>query len=105
MLGTHSRPAAAYREVPTSAYRTVVDEATQLVDVRQPGEFAGGSLPGAVNLPLHELAVRLGELDPDRRVVLVCRSGARSGAAAEFLAAAGFGDVVNLAGGMLAHRG
>ena len=105
MIGIRNRPTSAYREVPTAAYHTVVDETTQLVDVRQPGEFAAGSLPGAVNLPLHELAVRVDELDPDRRVVLLCRSGARSGAAAEFLTASGFGDVVNLAGGMLAHAG
>jgi len=43
-----------------------------------------------------------GELDRDRRVVLLCRSGGRSTQAAEFLTASGFADVVDLAGGMLA---
>jgi rhodanese-related sulfurtransferase len=46
----------------------------------------------------------LDELDRGRRVVLVCRSGGRSTTAAELLTAAGFADVVNLAGGMLAYR-
>lgn len=101
---SHAGP-RAYREVPTSAYRTVVDADVQLVDVRTPAEVAGGTLPDAVNIPLDQLPARLGELDPARRVVLLCRSGARSAAAAEYLAAAGFDDVVNLQGGMLAAGG
>jgi rhodanese-related sulfurtransferase len=91
-----------YREVPASDYGSVVDETTQLVDVRQPEEVAGGTLPGFVNIPLDQLQQRVGELDADRRVVLLCRSGNRSGTAAKFLAAQGFGDLVNLTGGMLA---
>lgn len=91
-----------HREHPAPAYRDVVDGATQLVDVREPDEVAAGTLPGAVNIPLGDLPHRLDELDPSRRVVLLCRSGGRSGRAAEFLAAQGFRDVVNLTGGMLA---
>jgi len=75
----------------------------QLVDVRQPEEVADGSLPGAINIPLGDLPDRLGELDPARRVVVLCRSGGRSTNACQVLTAAGFGDVVNLAGGMLAY--
>ena len=63
--------------------------------------MAGGTLPGAINIPLGDLPARLGELDPTRRVVLLCRSGGRSTQAAQFLTASGFADVVNLAGGML----
>lgn len=86
---------------PVADYAAVVGSDGQLVDVREPSEVAEGSLPGAVNIPLGDLPARIGELDPDRRVVLLCRSGGRSGQAAEFLSASGFGDVVNLAGGML----
>lgn len=87
---------------PVADYASVVGSDGQLVDVREPDEVATGTLPGAVNIPLGTLPGRVGELDPSRRVVLLCRSGGRSTQAAEFLTASGFGDVVNLAGGMLA---
>lgn len=69
-----------------------------VVDVRTPGEFRGGAYPGALNVPLQELAARLAEIPRDRPVVLYCASGARSGIAAARLAKAGFADVVNAGG-------
>jgi rhodanese-related sulfurtransferase len=86
---------------PASAYQAVVDPATQLIDVRQPDEVAAGGLPGAVNIPLDELPSRIDELDPQRRTVMLCRSGARSARAADYLVDAGFTNVVNLDGGMI----
>lgn len=97
----------AHRDHPVNDYAAVVTDGAQFVDVREPGEVAAGTLPGTMNIPLGELAGRIDELDPSRRVVLLCRSGGRSTTAAQMLTAAGFGDVVNLAGGMLAvdaHR-
>ena len=91
-----------HTEHPVADYATALGSDGQLIDVREPDEVAQGSLPGAVNIPVGSLPARVGELDPTRRVVLLCRSGGRSGQAAEFLSASGFGDVVNLAGGMLA---
>ncbi len=87
---------------PVNDYATVVDDTTQFIDVREPAEVAAGSIVGAVNIPLAQIQSRVDELDCDRRVVLLCRSGNRSGQAAEFLVGAGFTDVINLAGGMLA---
>ncbi len=87
---------------PVTDYATAVAPNGQLIDVREPDEVAGGTLPGAVNIPLGDLPTRVGELDRGRRVVVLCRSGGRSTKAAEYLTASGFGDVVNLAGGMLA---
>lgn len=87
---------------PVNDYPAVVVDDAQFVDVREPTEVAGGTLPGTVNIPLAELESRVGELDPDRRVVLLCRSGARSTSAARYLTSVGFTDVINLAGGMLA---
>ena len=89
-------------DTPAGEYRSVVDGTTQFLDVREPTEVATGTLPGAVNIPLGDLPMRVDDLDPQRRVVLLCRSGARSGRAADYLAALGFTDVVNLAGGMMA---
>ncbi len=91
-----------HRDHPVADHRAAVGNDGQLVDVRQPDEVATGTLPGAINIPLDVLPERIGELDPARRVVVLCRSGGRSTRAAELLTAAGFGDVVNLAGGMLA---
>lgn len=91
-----------YRNHPAADHRAVVDARTQLLDVRRPDEVAQGTLPGAVNIPLDELPDRVAELDPTRRTVVLCRSGGRSALAAEYLAASGFGDVVNLEGGILA---
>ena len=90
-----------HRDHPVTDYGTVVVDA-QFVDVREPDEVVAGTLPGARNIPLGELPGRVTELDPARRVVLLCRSGGRSGKAAALLAGLGFVDVVNLTGGMLA---
>ncbi len=88
-----------------TGYAELMDAHTQLVDVREPAELRSGTLPGAVNIPLGELPQRMHELDPERRVLVLCRSGNRSGHAARFLAQHGFGDVVNLSGGMVAAGG
>ncbi len=90
-----------HRDHPVRDYLSVVADA-QFVDVREPDEVVAGTLPGARNIPLGDLESRVTELDPSRRVVVLCRSGGRSTQAAEFLASCGFVDVVNLAGGMLA---
>ncbi len=93
----------SHADHPAAEFESAIGPTGQLIDVREPNEVAQGTLPGAVNIPLGELPHRLGELDPGRRVVILCRSGGRSTQAATQLTAAGFGDVVNLAGGMLAY--
>ena len=72
-----------------------------LIDVRQPDEFAEVHATGAVLVPLGELPDRLDEVPTDATVYVICRSGARSGRAVEYLAASGI-DAVNVAGGTLA---
>ncbi len=72
-----------------------------LLDVREDDEFVAGHAPAAVHVALGTLEARFGELPDDCVVVCVCRSGARSGAAAAALRAAGL-DARNLAGGMQA---
>jgi len=77
--------------------------ALQIVDVREAPEFIDhlGHLPNAKLVPLSQLMNRLDELDRERPVVAVCRSGVRSAQASVLLGKAGFGKVANLAGGML----
>ena len=70
-----------------------------LLDVREPHEWQAGHAPKARHIPLGQLAHRATELPAGRRVVTVCRSGARSARAASLLASSGR-EVSNLAGGM-----
>jgi sulfur dioxygenase len=78
----------------------------QVVDVREPDEWAGplGHIAQAQLIPLGELAARIAEIDRERPVVMVCRSGARSAQAVVILQRAGFTRVANLAGGMMRWR-
>lgn len=73
--------------------------AIQLVDVRNPGEVALGSIDGARTIPLAQLPARLAELDPQTPTVVFCAGGYRSSIAASLLRAAGHGDVTDLLGG------
>ena len=72
-----------------------------LIDVREPGEWAIGRLPTARLIPLGQLSGSLATLDSSREIVVMCRSGQRSATAARQLQAAGFRKVKNLAGGIL----
>lgn len=83
------------RVTPPEAAQRVAGGAV-LLDVRTPGEFASGHLQGALNIPLDQLAGRVGELDRDKGVVLYCKSGTRSARAAGVLQQAGFTDVADL---------
>jgi rhodanese-related sulfurtransferase len=71
------------------------------LDVREPDEWQAGHIAGAVHIPLAELPARLDELSPDAELVVICRSGARSGRAVAWLNQNGF-DVLNVDGGMVA---
>ena len=76
-------------------------EAVYLLDVRQPDEFAICQLPGAVLVPLGELASRLDDVDPPAgaRVVVYCHHGVRSQTGVKLLARKGIA-AQNLAGGI-----
>lgn len=77
------------------------DHPLRVIDVRQAEEVAMGTVPKAEHLPLHTLPMRLNELSPTEKLVLVCRSGARSAQACMFLQQQGYSNVYNLSGGMM----
>ncbi|MCI7678325.1 rhodanese-like domain-containing protein [Streptococcus orisratti] len=80
------------------------DKAFHVVDVREADEFAAGHVPGAINLPLSELANRYTELDFETPYHIICHLGGRSSQACLFLDAQGY-DVTNINGGTAAWTG
>jgi rhodanese-related sulfurtransferase len=75
-----------------------------MLDVRENSEFTDGHIPKSKHIPLGQLGKRLSELDKykDKPIVAVCRSGSRSGHACGMLRKAGFENVHNLSGGIMA---
>lgn len=71
----------------------------EIVDVREPDEFDLIKIKGSKLIPLNEIGMHLGEIDWNKKVVLVCRSGSRSGYVAQILAQNGK-DVTNLQHGI-----
>ena len=69
-----------------------------VVDVREPGEYIQGHVPGAVLIPMGQLPTRMTELDRSRPVYVVCASGNRSSAMTGLLRSNGF-DAHSVAGG------
>lgn len=94
---------AEKREVDVIALKAALEAGATVVDVRNPDEHLGGHVPGAILLPLPELEARVGELasHKGKDLYIICRSGARSARAAEFLATHGHRPI-NVAGGTMA---
>lgn len=71
-----------------------------LLDVREPSEWNEAHMEGAVLIPLGELSARMGELPTDKDVLIICRSGNRSGQARDLLRAAGLNRTTSISGGI-----
>jgi len=79
-------------------------EKLQIIDVREVEEWEAGHIKQAKLIPLGFLPHRMDELDKDTPIVMVCRSGARSHTATQYVTEQGF-DAANMVGGMLAWPG
>ncbi len=78
-------------------------EDIQLIDVRQPDEYAFAKIKGAKLIPLGEIVQRMDEIDAGKETILQCKAGGRSAKAIEMLTRAGFkGKMSNLKGGITA---
>lgn len=73
---------------------------TVLLDVRMPEEIGIGSLPGSINIPLNELPARIGELNPEAAIAVLCHHGVRSEMGGRLLERNGFARVAHLIGGI-----
>ncbi|MFP4071275.1 MAG: rhodanese-like domain-containing protein [Desulfovibrionales bacterium] len=85
----------------------MLDQNTDLtiLDVRQPGEYEQGHIPGARLLPVDQLLDKIDELDRHEPLLVYCASGGRSRMAAQLLAGKGFDNILNLSGGFKAWEG
>jgi rhodanese-related sulfurtransferase len=83
-----------------SAAAAMQDPNVQVVDCRSEREWRSGHVKGSKLMPLGSIGDRMSELDAERPVIVVCRSGHRSSAAARQLMGAGFTDVKSLKGGI-----
>ena len=91
-------PAVGATEVPD-----LIDDGALLIDVREQDEWAESRIPGATLRPMSQINTWYTDLPTDQKVIVYCRSGSRSGQVVRALIEqAGFEDVVNLSGGIVA---
>jgi len=94
---------AGYRDISPEVAQRARGKA-RLVDVREASELAAdGFMPGSEHAPLGALEAHATGWNKDEDIILICRSGNRSGRAAEILVRGGFRRVMNMTGGMLAY--
>jgi hydroxyacylglutathione hydrolase len=88
-------------QMPVDELRDRIGEGAdlQIVDVRRPGEYSAGHVPGARNVTLAHLEQDLSGLEPNRPTAVICASGYRSSAATSILERSGFAQVFNVVGG------
>ncbi|MCG6935708.1 MAG: rhodanese-like domain-containing protein [Proteobacteria bacterium] len=87
------------------ANRLTADDRLRIIDVREMREIVAGTIPGAEAMPMASIPVRLHELERDKDLVFICRSGARSAQVCMFLQQQGFDNVINLRHGMMGWAG
>jgi rhodanese-related sulfurtransferase len=98
-------PREPFSRVTVSEAKEMIDTGNvQVIDVRTPGEYMGGHVPGAPNIPHMSIIGRKNELASDKALVFICEMGSRSALACEFAAAAGFKELFNVEGGTDAWR-
>ena len=81
-------------------FKERMTQGVAVLDVRTPEEVEIAALSGAINIPMNELPTRLGELNPQAPIAVLCHHGMRSEMASRFLERNGFADVAHLVGGI-----
>ena len=86
--------------------KVISDNNYRFLDVRTDGEYSDGHIPNSIHIPLQELQLRIYEIEKikDKKIIVYCRSGARSSMASKTLLKEGF-DVSNLTGGIMSWKG
>jgi rhodanese-related sulfurtransferase len=78
-------------------------ENIQMIDVREPHEFETGHIEAEL-IPMNTIPKNLDKVSKDKKVIMICRSGNRSGNVIRFMEGQGFENLYNLKGGMLAWK-
>jgi len=93
-----------YKTISVSDARAMIQASSNVLvlDVRTPQEYVQGHLESAINIPLSDLPIRVGEIEKDRPILVYCQTGYRSTQASTILVKAGFTKVYNLEGGIIA---
>ncbi|WP_018467904.1 rhodanese-like domain-containing protein [Calidithermus timidus] len=97
-------PKSGYKDVSVQELQAASEPNRIVLDVREPYEYAEGHVPGAILLPLGQVATQAAQLPKDAPVYVICRSGNRSAQASRTLVELGFKDVRNVQGGILAWQ-
>ncbi|ABE52464.1 rhodanese-like domain-containing protein [Methanococcoides burtonii] len=93
----------SYTDVSVHEAKDIFDKGDVfLLDVRTESEFNSGHLEGAVNIEVSQLGTRLNEAPADKVILVYCRTGVRSVRASKTLVNAGYTDVYNMKGGIMA---
>lgn len=100
---------AAFAEAPTMSVtalhaRQESGSAPIVLDVRSPGEYASGHIPGAINIPFGQVAQRLDEVDASQDVAVYCGVGPRARKGEAALLSAGYKKVFHVEGGFTAWK-
>jgi rhodanese-related sulfurtransferase len=97
LTGCSSTNASVSNLGATEFLAKTADDGVILIDVRTPGEFAEGNIVNALNIDVQSSSfdAQIAELDPTKTYALYCRSGNRSGIAADKMADAGFTNIYN----------
>lgn len=85
---------------PKTDYAALLQNGAVIVDVRTKGEFQGGHIKGAINIPLQSLESNLSKIKKDKPVITCCASGMRSASAKSILKSKGYAEVYNGGGWM-----
>ncbi|QQS42582.1 MAG: MBL fold metallo-hydrolase [Acidobacteriota bacterium] len=93
------------RHIPVDEVAKLLGNGIQFVDVRRPAEHANGHAPETINIPLNELMMEVGRLDPEKPTYVICQSGYRSSTGTSILENAGIKEIYNVAGGTTAWTG
>ncbi len=85
-------------------FAQLVKDGAVILDVRTPGEYAGGHIKGSKNIPLQSIQQNLSKISKDKVIITCCASGMRSGSAKSILLSSGFKEVHN-GGGWMSLKG
>lgn len=100
------KPASAgVKNVDAAGVREAVSQGAQVIDVRTPGEYQLGHIPGAVNVPLEQVEGSAGSWDANETYVVYCATGARSAAAVQTMQSLGFNNIRHFQAGLQAWDG